>query len=200
VAPPATQFITLGGPGQCRVTTQDGCAWTAAKDGDAGASWVTFTGATSGQGSGAISYVVAPLALLSRTARIFVTQNPGDECVINQALAAPPPEGGALWESLLAVEGARAQLVFDGSVVRYLESGHGRDALPPQAGRHEAVAQLITANGRAGTWTFRIPARVRPGSLRPVAGRTAQLTDDTIVFQLQGRAGERVVFSFELVP
>jgi hypothetical protein len=62
------------------------------------------------------------------------------------------------------------------------------------------VAQLVTARGRAGTWTFRLPTGVRAGSLRPLAGQAAQVTEDSIVFQLQGRPGERVVFSFEIAP
>jgi hypothetical protein len=34
--------------------------------------------------------------------------------------------------------------------------------------------------------------------LRVIAGEAIQLTADAVVFRLRGRAGERVVFAFEL--
>ena len=36
-----------------------------------------------------------------------------------------------------------------------------------------------------------------PGSLRVVAGDVAQVGPDEIAFRLQGRAGERIVFTFQ---
>lgn len=41
-------------------------------------------------------------------------------------------------------------------------------------------------------------AAFKPGSLRVVAGTVALITGDTVVFRLQGKPGERVVFTFEV--
>ena len=53
--------------------------------------------------------------------------------------------------------------------------------------------------GAGGSWRFDLQAlRIAPGSLQVVAGDVVQLGADTVVFRLRGRAGERVVFAFEL--
>ncbi len=51
-----------------------------------------------------------------------------------------------------------------------------------------------------GTWRFALGAipGLRADSLRVVAGDVLQAAADAVVFRLQGRPGERVVFSFEV--
>jgi hypothetical protein len=194
LSPPSMQFTTLGGNGTCSVATQPGCPWTAFENAD----WITLTGATSGNGSGAIPYSVALLSLGTRTDRIRITQDPNADCTVVQTLLLRPDEErpAAAWESTLDVEGGRGQIVVDGQSLRYQERGRDQASLPAGPGPRQVVAQLVSARGRPGTWSFRFPAAV-PGSLRPIAGDVLQVTPDQITFRLAGKPGERVVFTFE---
>jgi hypothetical protein len=66
-------------------------------------------------------------------------------------------------------------------------------------GRHRLEATLVDAGGRPGTWRFDLGG-LSPvaGSLRVVAGEAALLGSSEVVFRLRGKAGERVVFAFEV--
>jgi hypothetical protein len=61
-------------------------------------------------------------------------------------------------------------------------------------------AQLVSADGRAGTWRFDLSptARLEPGSIRVIAGSAERMTPDSVVFRLKGQPGERVAFTFRL--
>ena len=49
-----------------------------------------------------------------------------------------------------------------------------------------------------GSWRFAVASgAIRPGTLRLVAGDVLATGADAVVFRLQGRPGERVVFTFE---
>jgi hypothetical protein len=204
LAPPSEHFVLGGGTGECRVTTQPGCAWTATKGGDQGANWITLTGSTSGAGSGGIPYSVAALTILSREGFISIVQAPSAQCGISQALVRPDEarkaEAGPRWQGELLVEGGRGQIVIDGGSVQYQEQGIGQGVLPSSPGSRQVVAQLVTAKGRPGTWTFRLSGSARSGSVRPLAGSPAQVTADSITFRLAGKPGERVVFAFDPLP
>lgn len=197
LSPPSTLFPSLlGGNGTCTIATQANCAWTASDD----AAWITINGANSGNGSGAVNYTLAALSLGTRTGRITISQAPSQECVIVQGLLIadprPDPASGS-WESTLDVEGGRGQVVVDGRSVRYQEPGVLQGSLPGGPGARQIVAQLVSARGKAGTWTFRLPTAV-PGSLRPLAGEVAASGPDQLSFRMSGRPGERVVFTFEV--
>jgi hypothetical protein len=196
LSPPSTLFPSLlGGNGTCTVTTQAGCAWTATDD----ANWITINGASSGNGSGAVNYTLGLLSLGTRTGRITISQSPSQECVIVQGLLIADPRPSVAWESTLDVEGGRGQVIVDGASVRYVDRGPLQGTLPAAPGVRQVVGQIVTAQGRAGTWTFRIPGAA-PGSVRPLAGEAVEIGPDLVVFRLSGRPGERVVFSFETAP
>ena len=55
ISPTGQSFTASGGTGSVSVTTQSGCAWTAAS----AASWMTITSGGSGSGSGTVGYSVA---------------------------------------------------------------------------------------------------------------------------------------------
>ena len=201
LSPPSTMFVSLlPAGGTCSITTQANCPWNASDD----ASWLTIQGATSGNGSGAVNYQLQGLGLGVRTGRITISQAPSQECVIVQGLLIPDPGVAAparesTWESTLDVEGGSGQVVVDGQAVRYQEPGVLQGRVDVKSGTRQVVAQLVTARGKAGTWTFRVPTAAR-GSLRPVAGTAVELGPDHVTFRLAGRAGERVVFTFESAP
>jgi hypothetical protein len=196
--PPTTTFVgLLGGSGACSVTTQPGCGWTATLGGDGGGNWINFTSPNSGSGSGSVTYTVPGLALGTQTAFIRVGSS---ECVVVRSALGLKDGGASMqWESELAVEGGRGQIVIDGATVRYQDQGPHALSLPPDAGLRQVVAQLVAGKGRPGSWTFRL-SHVRAGSLRPLGGNPTQVTADSITFRLTGRAGERVVFVFEGLP
>ena len=56
LTPPNTTFASTGGPGSVAITTTPECSWTATSN----SPWITISSAASGQGSGSISYNVAP--------------------------------------------------------------------------------------------------------------------------------------------
>jgi hypothetical protein len=190
------QFTLLGttvsGPATCSIATQAGCPWTADKD----SSWITFASGNTGSGSGAVQYNVAALTLGVRTGRITIAEAPSQECVVAQGLLKTETSAGPGWESTLDVDGGRGQVVVDGQNVRYQERGREEARLGERPGLRHVVAQLVSAKGRPGTWSFRLTAAA-PGSLRPIAGDVLQVTPDQITFRLAGRPGERIVFTFE---
>lgn len=200
LSPPSTQFTTLGGNGTCDVVTQPTCSWTATKTGDQGASWLNFTGATSGTGNGSIGYGVALLSLGTRTAQIQVGTS---ECIVVQTLILRPAEeafaAALAWQSTLEVPGGRGQVVIDGTSVRYQDQGLDQAPLAPGTGTRQVVAQLVASKG-PGSWTFRLPGSARPGSLRPLAGAVSALAADSVTFRLVGKPGERIVFTFDSMP
>ena len=60
-------------------------------------------------------------------------------------------------------------------------------------------ATLSRGTGAAGTWRFDFAGQpgFKRGSLRAVAGRVGAITPEGITFALEGKAGERIVFTFE---
>jgi hypothetical protein len=103
------------------------------------------------------------------------------------------------WVSELSVPGARGQVVVDGAEAVFPGGGIQAFSVPVGPGRHRLEATLVDASGRPGTWRFDLGA-LSPvaGSLRVVAGEAALLGSTEVVFRLRGKAGERVVLSFDV--
>ena len=57
---------------------------------------------------------------------------------------------------------------------------------------------MVSTDGRAGTWRFRLAGGVAPGTLRIVAGTGALAGEAELVFRLSGKPDERIVFAFRL--
>jgi len=94
---------------------------------------------------------------------------------------------------------ARGQMVVNGNALVY--AGAGRVVLATQGrrGENRIEAQLVQGPDRAGTWRFELgpTASFEPGTLRVIAGDVVQVTADSVLFRLSGKAGERVVFAFK---
>jgi hypothetical protein len=104
----------------------------------------------------------------------------------------------ASWNSELAVESARGQVIVNGAEVGYVASGKAELAPAIRRGPVRVEAVLVDAAGRPGVWTFGfVGPGIRRGSIRPIAGEVAALTPESIAFRLRGRPGERAVFSVE---
>jgi hypothetical protein len=93
-------------------------------------------------------------------------------------------------------------VVLDGAQAVFPAAGRESFATPLAPGAHRFEATLVEAASRGGgasSWGFELEGlRVVPGSLRVVAGDVARVGADAILFRLRGRAGERVVFGFEV--
>lgn len=111
--------------------------------------------------------------------------------------AAPRP---VAWESQLDVGGGEGQVVMNGRTASAVRPGLAAMVTEGRKGVNRVEAVLVRGGGRPGSWRFDFSghAGVKPGSLRAVAGTVALITGETVVFHLQGKPGERVVFTFEV--
>jgi hypothetical protein len=118
-----------------------------------------------------------------------------DSCA---SAASSGAEGPALaWTSELTVSGGRGQVIANGSLVLFPGAGRAELVLPARPGPNRLEA-LLVEGGRPGTWRFSLAAgRIRPGSLRVLAGEAAAAGPLGVAFRLQGRPGERVVLAFD---
>ena len=105
-------------------------------------------------------------------------------------------EATSNWLSELAVSGGSGQVVVNGEAV-FPRSGRSPIPVRLQRGENRVEATLVEARS-GGSWRFELGGGtgVRPDSIRVVAGDVMQSGADALVFRLQGRPGERVVFSF----
>ena len=103
-----------------------------------------------------------------------------------------------VWTSELTVPGARGQLVVNGAEGAYVSGARAPVPLALKSGTSRVELVLVSASGRPGTWTLEFASRVRPGTLKAVAGELVGLTAQSISFRLRGRPGERAVFSVEM--
>jgi hypothetical protein len=127
-----------------------------------------------------------------------VSQAPAAQHQVRQngLLKSDPARPTPAVTSELAVAGGAGQMVWDGAAVTYAAEGPTSAGVPLAPGAHRVEAQLVSADGKPGTWRFAFSgAAVR--NLRPQSGKVEALTPESITFRLSGRPGERVVFVFE---
>ena len=161
---------------------------------------VTLTVATAGvtiQWGGACSGTAGPVCTFTMSGDMLVTVETlrllhGD---------APARPARLSMSSRLEVDGPRAAWwPTDATPPRWAGtvSGVGPSALRDEPRRGGARG----AAGRAGTWRFDFSGQgtFRPGSLKVIAGTTALVTAEAVVFRLHGNPGERVAFTFEADP
>lgn len=115
ISPATAQPASTGGTGTATVTAPPSCSWTATSN----ASWLTFTGSTTGTGNGTINYSVSANALsVTRFARIAAggkslgviqAQAPGNISAIAANSITFPATGG---EGQLAVTASTADYAW----------------------------------------------------------------------------------------
>jgi len=122
-----------------------------------------------------------------------------NDVVVNRSSFCFRASGGAvIWSSDLA-KGTRLQLVVNGSAAFYPTAGRSVGAAAAIAGTNRMEATVAETDGKAGLWRFELSpsGAAAPGSLRVVTGDVVLITDTTVTFRLQGKAGERIVFTFQ---
>lgn len=102
--------------------------------------------------------------------------------------------------SQLEVPGGEGQVVVNGRRASAVPPGVIAIAAERQPGSNLVEAVLVRAAGRPGRWRLDLGghASVQSGSLRVIAGTVAVLAGDSVVFQLQGKPGERIAFTFQI--
>jgi hypothetical protein len=196
ITPGSANFPAVGGEGQFTLgTSASSCAWNL----DSSQPWLTPQVA-SGTGGRIVSYSVAgPNPLFARTGIISVSQQGSANIAVQQAgLTGVAEAHRPQLTSQLAVAGAAGQIVWNGASVAYAAEGTTSAAAPLGPGSNRVEAQLVSADGKPGTWRFSFTGGIK--GLRPVAGKVDAVGPDSITFRLSGRAGERVVFVFEAEP
>lgn len=120
----------------------------------------------------------------------------GGGCFAAMSVAAASASASLVSE--LELPGAAGQVVVNG------------EASFPRAGRHPLAVRFVAGSNRVeatlvdgwgeGAWRFDLSSLpgFKPESLRVVAGEVAQVGGGIVGFRVRGRAGERVVFSFEI--
>jgi hypothetical protein len=133
---------------------------------------------------------------LAGGARVRVKRR-GDSCSSSRVEG----EGATsvLWTSDLELTNAQGQVIVNGSHALFPGAGPSPLNLPVRLGRNRVEATLVSTGEEGGVWRFTLDSgNVKPGSLRPVAGEVAAVGPGLVAFHLAGRAGERVVFTFDL--
>ena len=106
--------------------------------------------------------------------------------------------------SQLEVAEGEGQVVTNGRIAFAAAAGdHGDGGRWPHRGqpsRSSARPRRRTARNLAVRLQRPASPASRPGSLRVIAGTVAIITGNAVIFRLQGKPGERVVFTFEIDP
>jgi hypothetical protein len=110
------------------------------------------------------------------------------------------PGLGVSLSTTLEVPDGEGQVILNGRIASAVTPGLRAMSAEGVRGANRVEAMLVRGAGRSGTWRFDFSgqAAFKRGSLRVVAGTVALLTGDTVVFRLQGKPSERIVFSFEV--
>jgi hypothetical protein len=95
------------------------------------------------------------------------------------------------------MEKAELQVMANGTTRVVVREGDMAGLLALADGENRIEATVVRAAGKPGQWRFDLAGAVKPGSLRVLAGDVVLVTDSEIVFRLQGKTGESVVFVFK---
>jgi hypothetical protein len=107
------------------------------------------------------------------------------------------PGRDLVWSSDLGIEGARLQLVVNGGRSSFPSRGKSYGTAASIEGANRVEAMVVEGAGKAGLWRFDFLATSGVGEIRVISGDVAQVSPSSVTFRLQGRVGERVVFTFQ---
>jgi hypothetical protein len=100
-------------------------------------------------------------------------------------------------QSRLEIAGGRGQMIVNGTSVFFQQDGVSVQSEAAREDGNRVEGIVVSSDGRPGTWRFDLSSGYEPGSLVVVAGQARQVTPSSVVFQLSGKAGERLVFAFK---
>jgi hypothetical protein len=102
-----------------------------------------------------------------------------------------------VWSSDLGVEGVRLQVVVNGGRSSFPGRGKSYGTAASIEGANRVEAMVVEGSGKAGLWRFDFLATSGVAEIRVIAGDVVQVSPSPVTFRLQGRVGERVVFTFQ---
>jgi hypothetical protein len=110
-----------------------------------------------------------------------------------------PPAAIAAWSSDLSLEDGRLQVVVNGTDITYSPHGRTYGLASLLEGENRVEATIVESSGKRGLWRFDFTESrsVAPGSIRVIGGDIVQIGPTSVTFQLHGKAGERLAFTFE---
>jgi hypothetical protein len=119
-------------------------------------------------------------------------------CGFKSAAAGPAHERSASWSSDLTVEGGRLQVVVNGGSPVFPGRGRSFGTSSLLNGENRVEAVVVESAGKAGLWRidFNQSDAIAEGSLRVISGEAVLLGASSATFRLNGREGERIVFTF----
>jgi hypothetical protein len=99
------------------------------------------------------------------------------------------------WVSRLEAPGASGQIVLNGRRGWFTSSEELAFAAEATQGLNRIEAWLVDGRG-PGVWRFLPGPQVAPESVQVVAGRVRSVGPGAVDFDIEGRAGERMVLTF----
>jgi hypothetical protein len=160
INPTQEAIAATGGEGRVTVTTDAGCAWTAAST----VSWITIAGGASGSGGGVLTYNVAATTGPARSGTLQIaghtfTVNQGQGCtfVLNPASATVPAAGGQVQFAVQTSNGctwtASGQATWLAVPPATSGSGNGNVLVTVGANTGPLRTGTVTAGGQTFTVT-----------------------------------------------
>jgi hypothetical protein len=198
ITPASVSLPKDGGTGTCQVRpSRSSCRWTA----ESAESWLHITGGASGTGTGTVRFLADKNDGKAREGRIRLREARSAQCLVLQAADTfQAAEESVSVASELLLAGGEGQMVLNGLSAWF--EGTGRRELVARArrGENRIEATVAFATSAPGTWRLDLHGAIRPGSLRVLAGEVLSITPESVVFRVQGRAGERLVLLFHSGP
>jgi hypothetical protein len=104
----------------------------------------------------------------------------------------------ASWTSDLTVDHGRLQLIINGAAPVFPGRGRGAGVAGLVNGENRIEAVLVESAGKAGLWRIDLAPSdvIVEGSLRVISGEAVLLGASSATFRLNGREGDRIVFTF----
>jgi hypothetical protein len=99
------------------------------------------------------------------------------------------------WISRLEAPGASGQIVLNGERGWYTAAQELTLAAEATPGLNRIEALLVDGRG-PGVWRFQPGPQIAPESVQVIAGRVRAVQRGAVDFELEGRAGERMVLTF----
>lgn len=198
ITPASVSLPKDGGTATCQVRpSRSSCSWRA----ESTESWLRITSGASGTGNGTVRFQADKNEDEARDGRIRLREDRSAQCLVLQAGDTfQAAEEAVSVASELALAGGEGQLVLNGLSAWFQGSGQRELAASARRGENRIEATVAFATRAPGTWRLELRGAIRPGSLRVLAGEVLAITPASVLFRVQGRAGERLVLLFHSGP
>jgi hypothetical protein len=104
-----------------------------------------------------------------------------------------------VWSSDLGIDNGRLQVVVNGGGSSFPGRGRSYGTAGSVDGTNRVEAVVVEAGSKPGLWRFDLMSgsAAARDTIRVITGDVVQVSSSSVTFRLQGRVGERVVFTFD---